>query len=115
MTAGTLNLVIEQGATFIHKLTWKDSLGVVIDLTGYTAKIQIRDKPLITVLCELSTENSKILIDAPATGQIILTIPATETGTFDWKTGMYDLEMTNGDVVTRLCQGTVKVNKSVTR
>lgn len=43
MSASTLNLpVIEKGATYRHTLTWTDSTGTAINLTGCTAKLQVR-------------------------------------------------------------------------
>jgi len=69
MAAGTLNIVIEQGATFQKKLTWADDIdfpasGNPIDITGYTARMQLReekDSPDPAIL-ELTDGNGRITI-----------------------------------------------------
>lgn len=42
MTAGLANFVIEQGATFSQELIYTNENNVPINLTGYTAKMQIK-------------------------------------------------------------------------
>ena len=64
MPAAKLNLTIEQGATYKKKFTWKDSAGVAIDLSGYSARMHIRkskassDPPLV----ELTNTNGGIVL-----------------------------------------------------
>lgn len=84
------------------------------DLTGYTARLAIKDKVGGTVLLSLTTENAGIVIDATAK-TITLAITATATAALTWTTGVYDLELvsTTG-VVTQLMNGSVSVTKEVT-
>lgn len=117
MAAGKLKLTIDQGATFTKQLTWKTGTpAVAVDLTGYTARMQIR--PTIessTVLVSLTTENGGIALGGTA-GTITLTITATATAAFTWTEGVYDLELVSaGGVVTRLLKGAVTVTPEVTR
>ena len=42
MAAAQYDILIEQGATFSRTFVWKDSSEVAVDLTGYTARMQIR-------------------------------------------------------------------------
>lgn len=118
--AGELNLTIEQGATFDLSMTWEDSEGQARDLTGYTARMQIRDViGSANLYAELTTDNEKIRIDDnPATGKLYLHIPASETETYDWYTGVYDLELVTmsgeEEYVVRLLGGKVTVSKEVT-
>jgi hypothetical protein len=63
-----------------------------VDLTGYTARMQIRDPVTEELLCDLSTEDGRIVIN-PAAKTIALTIPADIVQAFDWTRGVYDLEM----------------------
>lgn len=90
-----------------------------VDLTGQTARMKIKDKIGGTVLA--STE----LGDAPlnvlsiaidnAAKTITLTIAATDTDDFAWKTGVYDLEMVSATgVVVAIMAGKVLVTKEVT-
>lgn len=114
--AGYYDITIEQGATYVQALIWKDSDGVAMDLTGYTARMQIRAKKSSeTVLHEATTENGGIAITA-LTGTVTITISAADTAAFDFLKGVYDLELISGtSVVTRLVEGSVAVSLEVTR
>lgn len=111
MGAARYLIRIEQGATWRPTLTLRDT-----DLTGYTARMQIRaDIDATDVLLELSTANGKITIDGPA-GQIKPVLTDTQTATLTWTDGVYDLELTApGGDVQRLLKGPVEVDPEVTR
>ncbi len=87
-----------------------------IDLTGLTARMQVRAKledPL--VILELTTENSKIAIDT-VNKTITLNISATDTALLDFSSATYSLELvSSGGVVTPFCNGTLSLIKEVTR
>ncbi len=114
--AGTLHLTIEQGATFNPVMTWKDQAGNPIDLTGYTARMQIRATvDDSTVIHELSTTNGELVLGGVA-GTITFGIPATTTASFTFQEAVYDLELTALDgTVTRLLKGSVYLSPEVTR
>ena len=116
MPAASYDFQIEQGATLLKPIVWKDSAGVAVNLTGYSAKMQIRQSASSTdVLLELSTANSRISITA-LTGTITLIFSAAVTAAIDWSRGRYDLELTSSDgTVTRLIEGQISVSKEVTR
>lgn len=118
MPAAQYDLVIEQGATLLQTFRWTSSAGAGVDLTGCTAKMQIRAGYADTgaaVLLELSTTAGTIVITA-ASGQIDLVVPASTTTALTWVKGVYDLEVTTPlGVVSRLVQGAVSVTKEVTR
>jgi hypothetical protein len=116
MSAATLDFNIEQGATFSHRLEWKDSKQQPINLTGYTARMQVRAKKSSdTVLVELTTANGRIVL-GDADGTIDLEIDATTTAGFSWTKGVHDLELESGTgFVTRLVEGNVTVVPEVTR
>lgn len=115
MAAGSYNITIEQGATFSLVVTWEDSAGSAVDLTGRTARMQIRDRVAATdTLIELTTENGRIALGGAA-GTITLTITAADTAALDFRSGVYDLEIVNGAVVDRILEGEVELNKEVTR
>lgn len=118
MTAGHLDLVMEQGATFDRTLTWTDSNDVLVPLTGLTARMMIRAKVLDTdPLLTLTTENGRIVLTDP--GSIRLLVSADDMAALDFKTGVYDLEIVDAgatpDRVTRLLQGTISLSREVTR
>lgn len=111
---GTYDFTIYQGATFSRVLTWKDENDTAINLTGYTARMQIRQRITGDTLIALTTENGRIALGGSA-GTVTLTISASDTAAITTD-GVYDLELVSGsEVVTRLLQGTVTLSKEVTR
>ncbi|MFG6197722.1 hypothetical protein [Nonomuraea sp. JJY05] len=115
MTAATLALLIEQGATFEHELALSDGSGIVV-LTGYSARMDIRPcTGSATLLHHLdTTAGGGIVIDGPA-GVVQLRIPAAATRTFGWDRAVYDLLLTSPDGdETRLLEGPVTVKPGVT-
>lgn len=110
MGAARYLIRIEQGATWKPVLTLRDT-----DLTGYTARMQIRaDIDAADVLVELTTGDG-ITINGPA-GQITLLLDDTQTAALDWCDGVYDLELIDPDGnVMRLLKGPVEVDPEVTR
>lgn len=108
------NFIIYQGTTFIAKFGW--------DVAQYPlnenciAAMQIRsDIKSENVLCEATTENGKIVLNAD-TNVIEIKIPATETATFNFDKAVFDIELEfpNGDRF-RIVQGQMSLNLEVTR
>ncbi len=116
MSAGVYNFIIEQGTTFQRDFVYKDSNNVVVNLTNYTARMQIRpSKDSTVILVEATTANGKLSI-AGAQGKISLVLMPSDTNLVGFDVGVYDLEIESaGGVVTRLLEGTVEVSKQVTR
>lgn len=87
-----------------------------IDLTGFTARMQIRAKLEDTAIIEtLTTENSKLVIDNVKKNITIL-LPATTTEAYKFSTAVYSLELiSSGGYVTPLASGTITLVKEVTR
>jgi len=113
--AGTYNIICDQGATFGRTITWKDANGDPVDLTNYTARMQVRSIVTSdTVAVELTTEDGRITLGG-ALGTITLTIPATVTDDIEAGTYAYDLELVTGSTVTRLLMGSFIVRGEVTR
>lgn len=114
--AGKLNIVIEQGTTFNPVLTYTDENDAAIDLSGYTARMQIRDKRTsANFIHELTTENSGITLGGVA-GTITLLITDTDTAAFAFKNAVYDLELiSGGGIVTRLLNGSVTLSTEATK
>ncbi|ADU36235.1 hypothetical protein [Variovorax paradoxus] len=118
MAGFKLNLRIDQGATFNQLATWRTGKrpGVPVDLTGCTARMQIREKLAApSVLVDLTTENGGILLGG-STGAITMRIEAAVTAAYAWRSGIYDLEIIFADdTVRRLMHGSVSVSPEVTR
>lgn len=119
MPAAKLDLYVEQGATFRRTLTWTRSVSggdpVPYDLTGATARMQIRPDLVSTPFASLTTENGGISLGGTA-GTIELYLSDTQTDTMTTQHGIYDLEVKfpDGDV-RRVLEGSVNVSLNVTR
>lgn len=90
-----------------------------VDLTGYTARMKIKDKVGGNVLASTDVldapKNVLVITIDNAAKTISLNIPATSTDDFAWKSGVYDLEMVSASgVVTAILSGKVTVTKEVT-
>ena len=107
--------IIEKGADFLPGvITWKDSDDVAINITGYTARMQVRKDFTSTSILELTTENSRIALGGSA-GTITLSVLASITAALTAGTYRYDLELiSSGGVVTRLLEGSILVSENVT-
>lgn len=118
---GQLDICINQGSTFFLPIMWHEqnedgTKGDPIDLTGFTARMQIRENIEDTgFIIELTTENGRIELNNP-TGAVNLTIDATDTESLDFDTAVYDLELIDSTgVVTRLLEGFATLDREVTR
>lgn len=111
----TYELCVPAGATFTQVLRWKAD-GQLVNLTGYTARMQIRPSVASSTLTlALTTENGRIALGGAA-GTITLTISATDTATLTAGRYVYDIELiAAGGTVTRLLQGVLVVTANVTR
>jgi hypothetical protein len=87
-----------------------------IDLTGWTARMQIRSEiDSTTVLISLTTENGGIALGDDA-GTIELYISAEDTADIDWDCAVYDLELVNiDDEPDRILAGRITISDEVTR
>lgn len=116
MTAGNHNFIMEQGATFKRTITITDDTGTPWDLTGYSARMQIRNTiDAASTELDISTTSGEITL-TPASGIVTVEVPATDTANLTFDTAVYDLEIEDGSgFVWRIIQGTVTLNKEVTR
>ena len=104
----------EQGATFEFSFNWEDSEGTAVDLSFYTAKMQVRKNYGGPLIIELSTENGRIIIDSNS--QVTLFIPAEITQLLPAGKYVYDLKITDTDLdkIYRLLEGEFFVSPEVT-
>lgn len=103
-----------RGETFTRVLTWRDSSGDLVDLGGYSAKLQLRDSITNALILELTSSSGLTLGGSAGT----ITWQMTTAQTIALPTGSlaYDLRMTNGTgVVTFLLYGYVTVYDTRTR
>lgn len=109
--AGKYNILIEQGATFQKTITLKDTLNQPINLNG--AQILSYIKTRITD--SDPTVEFTIIIEDAAAGKFSINLTATQTEALDFKTGVYDIEVNIGGIVTRILEGSVVLSKGVTQ
>lgn len=113
------DLTINQGSRFEQPLNVKEN-GAVKDLTGCTARMQIRRwRDNAVVLASYTTENGMITIN-PTAGRVTIIVPASETVNYNWGDGFYDMELIDPSLspandVIRIMQGRVHVTPEVTR
>ena len=118
MTAGTYDFTIEQGTDLSKTMTfYTDSTKTTtVDLSSVTMRMQIRnEKNSVDFIDELTDSNSRINTDDAATGVIILIWADLVTTAFDFATAVYDLEFEEGGVITRILEGSITLNKEVTK
>jgi len=112
MAAGKYNIQIDQGSDFAIDLTVKED-GVVKNLTGYSARAQMRAKKsdtsaAATFTCSVTN----------ATGGVIkMSLPNATSSSLTAGRYYYDLEIyTASDaIVKRLLEGEVTIDREITR
>ena len=117
--ASKKDITVDKGATFELQIIYKDAQSVVVDLTGYTARGQVRSNAnsadkVAEFTCTIPT---------PTNGTVICTIPADKTelipttgATYaDKDTYYYDIELVNGAEVIRLINGVCYVSPVITK
>lgn len=111
--AQTYDISVDAGSKFQVVFEWKDSSGVAIDMTGYSARMHIRsDIDQQSPDIALSTESGITITEQ--SGEILVELTPSQTKTV--KNGYYDLEIVSpSGAVTRLVQGALTVQLEVTR
>ena len=113
--AGRHDFVCDQGATFQREIILKDSTGTVIDITGSSAEMDVRQRIDDTEkLITLSSANGRISIDG-SDGKITLLISAGDTTNLNTN-GVYDIKLTySSGTVERILEGEFLIDLEVTR
>jgi hypothetical protein len=113
---GRLGLTCDQGATFTRRITYKSN-GEIVNLTGYTARMQVRPSYAYesdNIVANL-TSGSGLTITG-ATGTIDITITAGATEAMTPGSYVYDLEIVAPNTtVQRLLEGPFIVTPEVTK
>lgn len=126
MSAGALDILIEQGATFELDMTLTDENGDRIDLTGHTFRGQVRasfsDSAIVATMSFTPGDQTQ-----PATkGTVKATISAANTTTIPVPANtdsperpitkmIYDIESEVAGTVYRWLQGAAMISPEVTR
>ena len=109
--ASISNIFIDQGATFTTTVTVTDSNGDAVNLSGYSVAAQIRK----TFLSSSATAFTATISNA-SSGEITISLTDTHTTALEAGRFVYDVLITaSGGTKTRVVEGQVTVNPSVTR
>tara|TARA_Y100001935_G_scaffold237245_1_gene222591 strand:+ start:1135 stop:1467 length:333 start_codon:yes stop_codon:yes gene_type:complete len=109
--ASISNIFIDQGATFTTTVTVTDSSGSAVNLSGYSVAAQIRK----TFLSASATAFTASISNA-SSGEITISLSPTQTAALEAGRFVYDVVITaSGGTKTRVVEGQVTVNPSVTR
>ncbi len=118
--ADLYDIEMDQGASFDLEVQYTDPAGTAIDLTGYTARMQIRRniadvEPDTAPILALTSSPAAGLTLTTSTGTVAIAITDEQTQELDG-TYVYDLEIESGPgKVTRLIEGTILLKPEVTR
>lgn len=116
MSAGIYNTIVDQGADWYVNFQYLDSNNDPIDLTDYTAELQLRSLPTTLIPALTLTTGDGITID-PLTATLEVHATADQTRSISAGFYYYDLEITApvSGIITRLVQGKIELNPEVTR
>jgi hypothetical protein len=104
------NLVIDQGSTYSVNLDLTDENGDVINLTGYTANSQIRKWYTSSTPAAVFTT----AVNA-ASGELTLSLTANQTSNLVAGRYVYDVELDQSGVISRIVEGIITVTPQVTK
>ena len=123
-----LNFSVRRGSTLRRTITWYSvpvwvdpeeteldtNLSTPVDLTGYTARMQVRECKANTTVIELTTENGGLTL-GDAAGTITFFVSDADTESTQSDRCVYDLELVEpGGDVTPLLAGTFIFKDQVT-
>jgi hypothetical protein len=115
MIPGKYNIICPQGTTFNQQLIYSLN-NVPINLTGFSARMQIREKHTTPhTQLNLTSSNGGLTL-GEEDGTIIINVSATQTAAIHAKEYVYDLELvSSSNLVTRIIEGKFIVTPEVTR
>lgn len=114
MSAGTYNIIIEQGADFSKSLSLTDNASNPFDLSDYS---EVRGQIRRHYNSETTAATFTMSITGDGTsGQIAWGLSATNTAAMEAAPHLYDVELVKNDgTITRLLEGDVTVKPNITR
>ena len=112
MSAGTYNLVIDQGSDFALDLVIKEG-GSALNLANYSGRAQLRT----SVTASSASASFTVTVTNAANGALKMQLPAATSSGISAGQYVYDLEIyTSADsIVKRIIQGDVTITPEVTR
>jgi len=113
--AGQKNFEVDQNATFSFVVEYKDDNGNAIDLTGASAKMQVRDVKGGTKLAVTLTSPSGGIVINGTLGKVTVTLTPTQTNKLFYPKSVYDIMVVDSNAnKIKLLEGFLTLNRSVT-
>jgi uncharacterized protein YndB with AHSA1/START domain len=113
--AGQKNFEVDQNATFSFVVEYKDDNGNAIDLTGASAKMQVRDVKGGTKLAVTLTSPSGGIVINGLLGKVTVTLTPTQTNKLFYPKSVYDIMVVDSNAnKIKLLEGFITLNRSVT-
>lgn len=122
MTTTTVNegdkvaVKIKKGTTYEHVFTYVNSTGAAVNVSGYTARMQIRETVDAAAYVYQALSGGAITVGG-SDGKFTLSIPAVTTAAWTFASGVYDLEIVTpaGKVIGLVGVSRVTATPEVTR
>ena len=108
-----VDIEIEKGATFDPVITYKNPDNSPVDITGWTAKMEIRSLDDPYAVLETLTELDGIIL-GDALGTITFNITKAKNILYDWTVAQTDLFLSDGTKHYKIMYGGVSVVDRVT-
>jgi len=108
--ATVANFAVDQGSTFSTQI----NVGEGFDLTGYTARGKIRKSYSASTFTSFTT-GITIFDSLVQSDFVTLTLTATQTAALKAGRYVYDVELVQGNVITRILEGQMEVLPSVSQ
>lgn len=109
------NFEVDQNTTFTFTVEYQDNSGNPIDLTGASAKMQVRDtKGGQKLAFTLTSPLGGISLDGP-NGKLTIKMTPTQTNKLFYPKSEYDIMLTDSNLnKTKLVEGFITLSRSVT-
>lgn len=105
----------EQGSSLSRVVTYSDANSSPINLTGYTARMQVRPRASSGYAYLTLTSPSGGLTLGGTTGTITILVDGSVTSAIPAGNYVYDLEVVNGAYVDKVMGGDFSLSAEVTR
>jgi len=111
MIAPKYPIAFDEGADLDLQFLWKDAGDDPVDLTGYTARMMIKEKIDGVIIKDWQ---SYLSLNTPM-GAVNLNVPAINTVDIGFTSGVYDIELISPTgKVYKYIKGTVQIFEEVT-
>ena len=112
--AGQKNWEVDQDTTFTFVVEYKDPDDNIIDLTGATAKMQVRDATGQKLAFTLTSPSGGITING-SEGKVTVRMTPTQTKKLFFPKSVYDLIITDTNLIkTKLLGGFITLDRTFT-